>query len=127
MPNEITAEAWEALIKDNHKLRVESLTIARDIGADLDLLKILESAIKVARRETIVLPKNRLEGMSRGKGWARKGQGKTAEWGEREDNGYRVGPGNWIVCGADGFSREKRDAWKVEHVQVGGQTWTIAN
>jgi hypothetical protein len=81
----------------------------------------------VSRAHTILVPANRLENLSRGKGWARKGRGDRAEWGERADGGYRVGPGKWTVGGNDGFDRKREDVWDVEHVQVGAETWTIAS
>lgn len=75
---------------------------------------------------TICLPPHRYEGLSRGRGWARKGRGANAEWGERTDGGYRVGPGRWTVGGNDGFSRKGEVIWTVEHIRVGEETWTVA-
>ena len=107
--------------------RMESLRIASEAGADMATLTRIAAALRVAREPTIVLPMQRLEKLSRGKGWARKGKGSAAVWGEREDGGYRVGPGKWTVGGNDGFSRKGEDGWAVEHIAVGAETWTLAS
>lgn len=109
------------------EMRLESLRIAHEAGVADDVFRKLGDAVRLNRRDTIILPKDRLENLSRGKGWARKGRGEAAEWGEREDNGYRVGPGKWVVGGNDGFRRKNETSWVVEHVKVGEQTWTVAN
>lgn len=107
--------------------RRETLETAIALGASDELLVELRDALRVNRNPTIILPRHHLEGLSRGSGWCRKGRGDSAQWGERVDSGYKVGPGTWIVCGKDGFRREKRDTWTVKHVQVADQTWTVAN
>lgn len=107
--------------------REESLAIAAGLGADAATLEVLRAATRLSRRDTIVLPHHRFELLSRGKGWARKGQGKDVTWGERADGGYRVGPGRWTVGGNDGFTRKGEVIWTVRHVQVGAQTWTLAD
>jgi hypothetical protein len=107
--------------------RKESLRIALELGADLATLTALRDSLRVSRKTTVVLPKNRLEGLSRGRGWARQGKGTNVVWGERVDGGYRVGPGRWSVGATDGFNRKRSDDWKVEHIQVGSETWTIGN
>lgn len=108
--------------------RLETLGIAAELGADEAVLRVIAEAVRVKRNSsTIVLPAHRYEGLSRGRGWARKGRGNTAEWGERTDDGYRVGPGRWTVGGHDGFSRKGQTEWSVKHVQVGDQTWTVAS
>lgn len=106
--------------------RMESLTIAHQLVRD-DVFAQIGKALRVARAPTIVLPRHHYENLSRGKGWCRNGRGASAQWGEREDNGYRVGPGKWTICGNDGFTREKRVEWDVKHVRVGDATWTVAN
>lgn len=106
--------------------RLQSLTIAHPHVSDGDFARI-SNAMRVSRKDTIVLPAHRFELLSRGRGWARKGRGDSAQWGERVDNGYRVGAGRWTVGGNDGFSRKGEDTWTVEHVQVGTNVWTIAN
>ena len=107
--------------------RAETIEIARSLGADEATINTLTDALRVRRSSTIVLPMVRYETLSRGKGWCRCGRGDAAKWGERTDSGYIVGPGKWIVFGSDGFRREERIDWEVEHIQVGEQTWTIAN
>lgn len=100
---------------------------AIELGADDDLLHELVDAIRVSGGNTIVIPSGKYERLSRGKGWARKGKGNSAEWGERVDGGYRVGAGRWTVGSTDGFSRKSSVEWDVKHVLVGSETWTIAN
>lgn len=107
--------------------RRESVELAAELGADDTTLQRLASALRLRRRPTVVIPRQHLETLSRGSGWCRKGRGTSAEWGTRVDDGYEVGPGLWVVCGKDGFSREKRETWKVEHIPLGDQIWTIAN
>jgi hypothetical protein len=107
--------------------RIERLARAIELGASDDALEALCGAVRTSNTDTIVLPAHRLEGMSRGRGWARKGTRNKAVWGEREDNGYRVGPGKWTVGGNDGFSRKGETEWVVKHVTVGTETWTIAS
>jgi len=107
--------------------RRQSLELALSLGADEQTLIVLRDALRLKRADTIVLPAHRLEGMSRGRGWARQGRGDSAIWGERTDGGYRVGPGRWTVGGHDGFQRKGQDEWRVRHVAVGAQTWTVAD
>lgn len=106
--------------------RLASLSLSHSLVEDAVFLK-LASATRLSRKTSIVLPSHRFEGLSRGKGWARKGRGDKAEWGERDGNGYIVGPGRWVVGGHDGFSRKGEDTWEVTHVQVGKETWTVAD
>lgn len=107
--------------------RRESLAIAMEAGADAATLATLATALRCSRKSTIVLPAHRYEHLSRGRGWARKGTGNNAQWGERVANGYRVGPGRWVVGATDGFQRKASDAWVVTAVQVGGEVWTVAS
>jgi hypothetical protein len=107
--------------------RVETLRIALALGATPPAIRALACALRVAREDTIALPAHRYEGLSRGKGWARRGKGPDAEWGERVGGEYRVGVGKWIVGGNDGFKRKGEDTWTVEHVRVGTQVWTVAS
>jgi len=107
--------------------RIARLAKALELGATDSVLEEICNAARTSERATILLPRNRLENLSRGRGWCRKGKGDKAEWGEREDDGYRVGPGRWTVGGNDGFSRKNEDSWLVKNVQVGDQIWTIAN
>jgi len=107
--------------------RRESLQIAIDLGADQKTLEQLRDAARIYRADYIVLPAHRYEGLSRGRGWARKGRGDSAVWGERTDDGYKVGPGRWTVGATDGFSRKATNDWTVKNIKVGDQIWTIAN
>ena len=107
--------------------RMESLTIAAELGADEATLITPRDALRVRRHPTMVLPRERLENLSRGRGWCRQGKGDNAVWGERHERGYEVGPGKWTVGGHDGFSRKGYDAWTVRQIQVGDQTWTVAD
>lgn len=107
--------------------RKETLARALELGASDERLVELRDAPRVSRKETIVLPPHRFEGLSRGRGWCRKGRGDSAVWGERTDQGgYRVGPGRWEVGATDGFARKRTVSWDVRHVVIGGETWTIA-
>ena len=108
--------------------RAKTVTIAHEASVDDSLLKRIAVAKRLKRdSDTIVIPCNSLELCSRGSGWARLGRGGAAQWGERVDSGYRVGPGRWTVGGNDGFTRKREDIWIVEHIEVGGKVWTIAN
>lgn len=107
--------------------RRESLEIACDMDVSDVVFKTLVDAIRVRRATTIILPPLHLESLSRGRGWARQGRGSNAVWGERVDGGYEVGPGRWTVGATDGFKRKKSETWNVRHIQVGTDTWTIAN
>lgn len=124
------AVAWaheHGVLSADMASRRESLAIAMDAGADAATLATLAIALRCARKSTIVLPAHRYEHLSRGRGWARKGTGNNAQCGERVTNGYRVGPGRWIVGARDGFARKDSDAWVVTAVQVGGEVWTVAS
>lgn len=113
--------------RDLSDTRRETLAVAHAAGVDDRTFVTIAAELRVSRKSTIVLPAHRLEGMSRGRGWARKGRGSSAVWGERVDGGYQVGPGRWIVGGHDGFSRKGQTEWTVEHVRVGGEIWTVAS
>jgi hypothetical protein len=108
------------------EVRRETLTIAQAKGATLQVLHAIANAPRVSKSDTIILPSLRYENLSRGRGWARKGKGLDAIWGERTDKGYRVGPGRWTVGATDGFSRKDSCTWTVKHVQVGSEVWTVA-
>jgi len=104
-----------------------ALAAAIELGADDAGLTALCEARRTSRNRTIVLPAQRFEHLSRGRGWARKGKGDSAEWGTRVAGGYRVGPGHWVVGGNDGFTRKGEDTWTVKSLTVGTETWTIAS
>lgn len=105
---------------------IELLEAAHAAGVTDGLMATLIDAVRIARGPTVVLPRHRYEGLSRGKGWCRQGRGSRAVWGEAEKTGYRVGAGAWTVGGSDGFSRKGETKWAVTHVTVGGETWTVA-
>jgi hypothetical protein len=108
-------------------VRLATLGRAIELGADDATLIALRDATRVARKDTIVVPAHRYEGLSRGRGWARLGRGGDVRWGERVDGGYRVGPGRWSVGSTDGFFRKGADVWDCEHLRVGEETWTVAS
>jgi hypothetical protein len=122
-PPESFEQRLEALgIRDVKDSRLESLRIAHGLGASPDALLRLAGARKLRRRPTVDVP------LKYRHSWARLGSGDWVEWGEVD--GYRAvlhAPGKWVVCSSDGFNQEKRTTWEVEHVQVGDETWTIAN
>jgi hypothetical protein len=135
-PNELRVEAALAQYAAENTspitaARTESIEIAVELACSDAALQAIIGAVRVSRSNTIVLPAHRFERLSRGKGWARKGRGATAVWGERDDadpnGGYRVGPGRWTVGGNDGFSRKGETVWDVQHIDVGGQIWTVAS
>jgi hypothetical protein len=106
--------------------RRESLRIAAELGADTATLRQLAAATRLRRGDTAILPAGRYAHLSWGRGWARKGRGENAVWGERTEAGnFRVGPGKWVVGSNDGFRRKETTSFNVRHVQVGEQTWTI--
>lgn len=124
-----TVEARLARLCPTHSMgqhRLDSLAIAHPLVDDA-LFARLATVARLSKKSLIVLPSGRYEHLSRGKGWARKGRGDSAEWGERGDSGYRVGPGSWVVGSSDGYSRKDQTPWKVQHVKVGEATWTIAS
>lgn len=106
--------------------RMDILADAADAGvSDADLAKMAK-APRIAEGDRITLPRHKLENLSRGKGWARCGSGRSAEWGQRCADGYRVGPGFWVVGGSDGYTRKGEITWDVTHIRAGGKVWTIA-
>jgi len=108
-------------------VRRESLAVAISLGADATTLATLADAVRVSRKETVLIPQGRFARLSRGKGWCRSGKGAGASWAELEGNEYRVGPGKYVVGSNDGFTRKEQTDWTVSHVQVGTQTWTVAS
>ena len=122
-------ERLEALVAghDVSDARRESLAIAIRLGADAATLERLRDARRISQGPSVLLPLGRYEHLSRGRGWARRGKGATVQWGEREDGGYRVGPGRWEVGSSDGYHRKSKETWTVAHVALGGQTWTVAS
>ena len=113
--------------RDVDDARRETLLIAIALGASDKTLITIRDAMRVCRKETIVLPPGRFEHCSRGRGWARLGKGDNVTWGERVEKGYQVGPGKWAVGSNDGYKRKDSVAWTVKHIAVGDQTWTVAS
>lgn len=107
--------------------RTETLATAHEAGVTDEGFVAIARTKRVSQKPTIILPAGRYEGLSRGRGWARQGRGDSATWGEREERGYRVGPGRWTVGSSDGFDRKSSDIWTVTHVTVGDRIWTIAS
>jgi hypothetical protein len=133
MENMMTAQTVETVNERIIRLalldvtRLETLTEAHDAGVDDATFAVLSDSLRVSRQSTITLPTHRLESMSRGRGWARLGQGSSVVWGERSEKGYSVGAGRWVVGGSDGYSRKGEDTWQVAEVKVGNQMWLVAN
>jgi len=121
--------AWHAARNTDpmSAVRLERIAKAISLGASDKALEQLSEAVRTNTAGTIVLPAHRYEGLSRGKGWARLGKGVGAQWGDRVEGGYRVGPGRWTVGASDGFSRKGSTTWDVAHVMVGSETWTVAS
>lgn len=126
-PETVEARIARLGITEISEKRLASLAKAHGVGVSDETFRVLGEALRVSERDAVLIPCHRFENLSRGRGWARKGSGDNAEWGEREKGGYRVGPGRWTVGGSDGFSRKGSDSWTVEHVQVGAETWTVAS
>lgn len=124
---ENTTTAIETILASVNPNRRESLEIALSLGAGVAMLSEIAAATRLARADTICLPEGRFEHLSRGKGWARKGRGDNAVWGERVNTGYRCTPGTWVIGSNDGYSRKDATTWKVRNVEVvPGTVWTIA-
>jgi hypothetical protein len=133
-PEALLAQKLAALIelrsaegKPANPSREATLTAAIKLGASAAALRSIALSRLVSKSLTIALPPHRYEGLSRGKGWARKGSGDSVVWGEKAREGYLVGPGRWVVGGNDGFNRKGENHWEVEHVQVGSSIWTVAD
>lgn len=117
----------KAKYPDMPEARIGRLTRAIELGATDEILEILCDATRTSQLTTIVLPADRLEGLSRGRGWARKGKGSNVEWAPKAaGGGYRAGPGRWSVGATDGFYRKSNTDWDVELIQVGSEFWTVA-
>lgn len=114
----------DALKLDSEKSdkRVTLVGRAASLGADATALKAILEAVRVAASATIQLPKHRFTTLSRGKGWCLSGGRGAGEF--IED--YVVGPGEYRCGGSDGFARKETIAWKVTHVAVGDEVWTLA-
>jgi hypothetical protein len=100
---------------DDGRCRVLMLAASRG-GTPQDLRDIAE-ALRVSTGDGITVPMHHYETLSRGRGWARRGRGKDAVWGERVEGGYRLhAEGRWVVGGHDGFARRGETVWDVRRV-----------
>lgn len=130
-PKKAPSETHEDRIKrlgltDIPSRRMDMLSEAHAAGVSDKTFSAISDALRAEPRGAVVIPVHDYESTGRGRGWARQGEGAKAKWGKRVSGGYEVGPGTWIVGGDDGFKRKGQHTWKVEHVQVGPSTWTIA-
>ena len=106
-----------------------AVAVAKSLG-NTEAVALLESAaaVGVQGELSVVLPPNRLESLSRGRGWARLGKHDAPTWGVKCEGGYRVNrPGAWAVGGDDGFGRKREDTYKVARVKVGDLFWVVAH
>ena len=114
--------------EDIPEARVAKLDRALALGVSDAAFVALCGANRTSTTASIILPAERLEGLSRGTGWARHGRGDGATWGKRVSGGYQVAePGKWTVGGSDGFQRKSSTTWLVTRVQVGTEVWTVAS
>ena len=122
-------DEWDAAEKVTVSARDAAIAVAKSIGND-EAVAVLESAaaVGVQGELSVVLPPNRLESLSKGRGWARLGKFDDATWGVKCEGGYRVNrPGNWAVGGDDGFGRKREDSYKVARVKIGDLFWIVAH
>ncbi len=119
------AESGKAVISN----RDAAIAVAKSLGKD-EAVAVFESAVAVGVQGelSVVLPPNRLESLSRGRGWARLGKFDDSTWGVKCEGGYRVNrPGAWVVGGDDGFGRKREDGYKVARVKIGDLFWIVAH
>lgn len=108
--------------------RLGDLRGAHDAGVDDATLSALAAPRRAMPGTTIRLPAHHYEGLSRGRGWCKKGSGPSVEWGTRADGGgYIVGEGRWEVGGDDGFRRKGKHVWVVRTIRFGDLVWTVAD
>ena len=120
---------WDAAEKVTVSARDAAIAVAKSIGND-DAVAVFESAaaVGVQGELSVVLPPNRLESLSKGRGWARLGKFDDATWGVKCEGGYRVNrPGMWAVGGDDGFGRKREDIYKVARVKIRDLFWIVAH
>ena len=120
---------WDAAEQATVSTRGAAIAVAKSLGK-YEAVAVFESAaaVGVQGELTVVLPPNRLESLSKGRGWARLGKFDDATWGVKCDGGYRVNrPGNWVVGGDDGFGRKREDSYKVARVKIGDLFWIVAH
>jgi hypothetical protein len=119
-----TIESIAALDVTDHRKSI--LLSALEAGATEEDFTDILACKRLELGTSVVIPQHHLEGKARGRGWARKGKGAQAVWGERTENGYRVGAGVWTVGGDDGFTRKGEDRWTVKTLTIGSLSVTLA-
>ncbi len=120
---------WDSAEQATVSTRDAAIAAAKSLGKD-EAVTVFESAaaVGVQGELSVVLPPNRLESLSKGRGWARLGKYDDATWGVKCDGGYRVNrPGVWVVGGDDGFGRKREDGYKVARVKIGDLFWIVAH
>lgn len=120
---------WDAAEQTTVSNRDAAIAVAKSLGKD-EAVAVLQSAVAVGVQGelSVILPPNRLEALSKGRGWARLGKFDDATWGVKVEGGYRVSrPGNWVVGGDDGFARKREDSYKVARVKIGDLFWIVAH
>ena len=122
-------EEWDAAEQATVSNRDAAIAVAKSLGKT-EAVAVFESAVAVGVQGelSVILPPNRLESLSKGKGWARLGKFDPVIWGVRCEGGYRVSrPGMWIVGGDDGFGRKREEGYKVARVKIGDLFWVVAH
>ena len=127
----ITATEWDDAENNTRVVsnRDAAIAVAKSLGKD-EAVAVFESAaaVGVQGELSVILPPNRLESLSKGRGWARLGKFDDATWGVKCEGGYRVNrPGVWTVGGDDGFNRKREDMYKVSRVKIGDMFWVVAH
>ena len=122
-------DEWDAAEKVTVSARDAAIAVAKSLGKD-EAVEVFQSAVSVGVQGelSVILPPNRLESLSKGRGWARLGKFDDATWGAKVEGGYRVSrPGSWVVGGDDGFGRKREDSYKVARVKIGDMFWVVAH
>ena len=120
---------WDAAEQAVISSKDAAIAVAKSLGKE-EAVAVFESAVVVGVQGelSVVLPPNRLEKLSKGRGWARLGKYDDATWGVKTEGGYRVNrPGLWVVGGDDGFGRKREDGYKVARVKIGDLFWIVAH
>lgn len=120
---------WDAAEQAVISSKDAAIAVAKSLGKE-EAVEVFQSAVSVGVQGelSVILPPNRLESLSKGRGWARLGKFDDATWGVKVEGGYRVSrPGNWVVGGDDGFGRKREDSYKVARVKIGDMFWVVAH
>lgn len=126
-----TTNEWDAAENAQNPVsnRDAAIAVAKSLGKD-EAVAVFTSAVAVGVQGelSVILPANRLESLSKGRGWARLGKYDDATWGTKAEGGYRVNrPGAWVVGGDDGFGRKREDSYKVSRIKIGDLFWVVAH